>query len=37
MTAIGANSKNPETAFEFLKLINTDKDVFNLIVNGIEG
>lgn len=37
MTAIGANSKNPEKAFELIKLVNTDKEIFNLIANGIEG
>lgn len=37
MTGVGANSKNPQKAFELIKLVNTDKDVFNLIASGIEG
>ncbi|MBC8079687.1 MAG: ABC transporter substrate-binding protein [Gorillibacterium sp.] len=37
MTAISASSKNPERAAMFLELINTDKDLYNLLCNGIEG
>jgi putative aldouronate transport system substrate-binding protein len=34
---IASNSENPEKAMEFLNLAYTDKDVANLLVNGIEG
>lgn len=37
MTAIGAKSKNPDKAFEFIKLINTDAELYNIICNGLEG
>ena len=37
MTAVGANSKMPRKAFELLKLINTDRELYTLICNGIEG
>lgn len=37
MTAIGANSKNPDKVFEFIKLINTDVELYNIICNGLEG
>lgn len=37
MNSVGANSKNPKKAVEFLKLINSDKELFNLICWGIEG
>ena len=37
MTSVGANTKNPKKAVEFLKLINSDKELFNLICWGIEG
>lgn len=37
MTAISATSKHPEKAMQFLNLINTDAEVFNLIAYGIEG
>ncbi len=37
MTSVGANSKNPKKAVELLKLINEDKDLYNLICWGIEG
>lgn len=36
MIGIGADSKNPQKAFEFIKLINTDKYLYNLICFGIE-
>lgn len=37
MTGISITSKNPEKAYELLKLVNTDKELYNLICNGIEG
>lgn len=37
MTGISITSKNPEKAFEVIKLVNTDKELYNLICNGIEG
>ncbi len=37
MTGISATSINPEKTWEFIKLINTDKDLYNLICFGIEG
>lgn len=37
MTSVGANSKNPKKAVEFLKLINSDKELYNIICWGIEG
>lgn len=37
MIGISRTSKNPEKAFKFIELINTDKDLYNLICFGIEG
>lgn len=37
MTAISSTSPNPERALEFLELLNTDKELFNLLCHGIEG
>ena len=37
MISVGAKSKNPDKAFEFIKLINTDVELYNIICNGIEG
>ncbi|MDY3929855.1 MAG: extracellular solute-binding protein [Clostridia bacterium] len=37
MTAIGANSKHPKEALKLIELMNTDKDLYNLIYFGIEG
>ena len=37
MIGIGNKSKNPEKAYEMIKLLNTDKDVYNLMCFGIEG
>ena len=37
MTSVGANTKHPKEAVEFLKLINSDKELFNIICWGIEG
>jgi putative aldouronate transport system substrate-binding protein len=35
--SIARNSQNPEKAMEFINLLYTDKDVMNLLANGIEG
>jgi len=37
LTAVSATSKNPEKAIKLLELVNTDKEVYHLIVHGIEG
>ena len=37
MIAVGRNSKNPEKAVKFISLLNTDKELYNLICFGIEG
>ncbi|GIO14949.1 ABC transporter substrate-binding protein [Cohnella xylanilytica] len=37
MNAISRTSKNPERAMMFLQLVNTDKELYNLLVYGIEG
>lgn len=37
MTGINAKSKNPEKALDMIELIQTDKDLYNLICFGIEG
>ena len=37
MIGIGNRSKNPEKAYEMIKLINTDKELYNLLCFGIEG
>ena len=37
MTAINAKSKHPDEAFKVLELVNSDKELFNLICYGIEG
>jgi putative aldouronate transport system substrate-binding protein len=37
MTAISRTSANPERAMMFLELINTDKELYNLLCHGIEG
>ncbi len=37
MAAINADTRYPEKAVEFLELLNTDKDFYNLITYGIEG
>lgn len=36
MIGVGANSKNPEKAVELIELMNTDKDLYNLICYGIK-
>jgi putative aldouronate transport system substrate-binding protein len=35
--SIARNSENPEKAMELINLLYTDKDIMNLIANGIEG
>lgn len=37
LNAISTTSKNPEKAMQLLNLINTDKDLYNLLCHGIEG
>ena len=37
LTAVSVTSKNPEKAVKLLELVNTDKELFRLIVHGIEG
>lgn len=37
MVSVGANTKHPKEAVELMKLVNTDKDLFNIICWGIEG
>ena len=37
MIGISRTSKNPEKAFKFIELVNTDKELYNLIAYGIEG
>lgn len=37
MTAISSTSKHPDKAMKFLEIINTDKELFNLLMFGIEG
>ena len=37
MIAVGRNSKNPEKAVKLISLLNTDKELYNLICFGIEG
>lgn len=37
MTAISSTSKNPERAMMFIELLNTDKELYNLLTYGIEG
>ena len=37
MTAISKVSKNPEKAIKLIELVNTNKDLYNLICYGIEG
>lgn len=35
--AINKKSKHPEEAFKFIEIINTDKELYNILVFGIEG
>jgi putative aldouronate transport system substrate-binding protein len=37
MNAIGRTSRNPERALMLLELVHTDKELYNLLVYGIEG
>lgn len=37
MTAVSSSSKNPEAAVKLLGIVNTDKEIFNLLNFGIEG
>ena len=37
MTAISRTSKNPEKAIKLIELMNTDKDLYNILCYGIEG
>lgn len=37
MTCISRTSKNPERAMMFINLLNTDKELYNLLCFGIEG
>jgi putative aldouronate transport system substrate-binding protein len=37
MQAISRTSKNPERAMMFLELINTDKQLYNMVLYGLEG
>lgn len=37
MQGISKSSKNPERALQYLELLNTDKDLMNLLSYGIEG
>ena len=37
LTAVSRTSAHPEKAVEFLNLVNTDKELYNLITQGIEG
>ena len=37
LTAVSATSKNQDRAIEYVELINTDKELYNLLCHGIEG
>ena len=37
MLAVGQNSKHPEEAVKFIYMLNSNKDLYNLLVWGIEG
>lgn len=37
MTAVSATSKNVDSAVKFLEIINSDKEIFNMLCWGIEG
>ncbi len=37
LLSVGANSKHPEEAVKMIELLNTNKEFYNLIINGIEG
>ncbi len=37
LLSVGANSKHPEKALKMIELLNTNKEFYNLIINGLEG
>ncbi len=37
LNAVSQTSKHPELAVQFLNLVNTDKDLYNLLCFGVEG
>lgn len=37
LNAVGANTKHPEKAVKFLEVLNTNEEVYHLVVHGIEG
>ncbi|MDR2157101.1 MAG: DUF3502 domain-containing protein [Clostridiales Family XIII bacterium] len=37
MTGVSATSENPIRAIKFIELLNTDKELYNLICYGVEG
>lgn len=37
LTGVSATSKHPQEAIKMLEIINTDKEIYNLLCNGIEG
>ena len=37
MVSVGVNTKHPEKCVQLINLLNTDKEFYNLICNGIEG
>ncbi|THF79126.1 ABC transporter substrate-binding protein [Cohnella fermenti] len=37
LTAVSATSKHPERALMFIELLNTDKEIYNMLVWGLEG
>ena len=37
LLSVGANSKHPVEALKMIELLNTNKEFYNLIINGLEG
>lgn len=37
MLAVNVNAKHPQEAFELIELMNTDKELYNMLVYGVEG
>ena len=37
MTAVNAKTKNPELVLDFIELMNSDKELYNIITFGVEG
>lgn len=37
LNAVGRNSENPERAVMLMELLNTDKEIYNMLVYGLEG